>query len=279
MEEPSDLLEDSWFFGNLLDTKPRKHVLKNEDKNSSFKSRKQPPITPSLTRTPSLPTFLMENPNPSPNDQEKAIMKNECKSSHVSSRKQPPVAPPSLTRRPSLPSHDLSRTSSNSSSLSDQEDEEREFSLGRLIRQASMNTSHTSTPPKQTAKAFFEGHICAIFFVRTSHLRISQSPIEDWENETRDDDETLLYQIDEQQALKPLLAQLPDSGGPVDGPVELPSFSMPSFIATDDDPSTIQVATSVLLTGAISVFLFRSLRRRAKRAKQLLVSFIASKVL
>ncbi|GKA23226.1 nuclear pore complex protein like protein [Tanacetum coccineum] len=65
-----------------------------------------------------------------------------------------------------------------------------------------------------------------------------------------------------------LLAQLPDSGGPVDGPVELP-FSMPSFIATDDDPSTIQVATSVLLTGAVSIFLFRSLRRRAKRAKQL----------
>ncbi|GKE13380.1 hypothetical protein Tco_1416931 [Tanacetum coccineum] len=200
MEEASDLLEDSWFFGNLLDTKPRsisrcysdlassscspiqsyphpplrstqEHVLKNEDKNSGFKPRKQPPITPSLTRTPSLPTFLTKNPNPSPNDQEKAIMKNDRKSSHVSSRKQPPVAPPSLTRRPSLPNsiepksfltkdpnpiHDLSRTSSKSTPLSDLEDDddqEREFSLGRLIRQASMNSSHTSTPPKQTSKA------------------------------------------------------------------------------------------------------------------------------
>ncbi|KAK1416748.1 hypothetical protein QVD17_25864 [Tagetes erecta] len=55
---------------------------------------------------------------------------------------------------------------------------------------------------------------------------------------------------------------------PDDGPVELP-FSPPSFISFDDDPSTLQVATSVLLTGAISVFLFRSLRRRAKRAKEL----------
>lgn len=214
MEEATDLLEDSWFFGNLLDTKPRslsrcysdlassscspiksyphpplrstqEHVLKNEDKNSSFLSRKQPPVTTaSLTRTPSLPTFLMKNPNPSPNDQEKAIMKNEHKSSYVSSRKQPPVAPPSLTRRPSLPnsieqksvltkdpnpSHDLSRTSSKSTSLSDQEDEEdpeREFSLGRLIRQASMNSSHTSTPPKQTSKVHIIIHITYLCSIR-----------------------------------------------------------------------------------------------------------------
>lgn len=52
------------------------------------------------------------------------------------------------------------------------------------------------------------------------------------------------------------------------GPVELPPQSN-SIFATDDDPTNLQVATSVLLTGAISVFLFRSLRRRAKRAKEL----------
>ncbi|XP_076882510.1 uncharacterized protein LOC143530992 [Bidens hawaiensis] len=68
--------------------------------------------------------------------------------------------------------------------------------------------------------------------------------------------------------LPPLLAQITDSPLPKDGPVELP-FSPPSFISTDDDPTTLQIATSVLLTGAISVFLFRSLRRRAKRAKEL----------
>lgn len=71
---------------------------------------------------------------------------------------------------------------------------------------------------------------------------------------------------------EPLLAQVPE---PEEGPMELPPSS-PSIFATTDNPSTIQVATSVLLTGAISVFLFRSVRRRAKRAKELVffLSFI-----
>lgn len=50
--------------------------------------------------------------------------------------------------------------------------------------------------------------------------------------------------------------------------MELPP-SAPSIFATTDDPSPLQLTTSILLTGAISVFLFRSLRRRAKRAKEL----------
>ncbi|KDP45852.1 hypothetical protein JCGZ_15296 [Jatropha curcas] len=53
------------------------------------------------------------------------------------------------------------------------------------------------------------------------------------------------------------------------GPIELPFPSSPSIFATTDDPSPLQVATSVLLTGAIAIFLFRSVRRRAKRAKEL----------
>lgn len=67
------------------------------------------------------------------------------------------------------------------------------------------------------------------------------------------------------------LAQVPEStstAAPEEGPIELPP-STPSIFATTDDPSPIQVATSVLLTGAISVFLFRAVRRRAKRAKEL----------
>ncbi|XP_015056207.1 uncharacterized protein LOC107002632 [Solanum pennellii] len=55
---------------------------------------------------------------------------------------------------------------------------------------------------------------------------------------------------------------------PEEGPIELPS-SITDVFATSDDPSPLQTATSLLLTGAISVFLFRSLRRRAKRAKEL----------
>eukprot|EP00262_Sarcandra_glabra_P018389 TRINITY_DN657_c0_g2_i1.p1 TRINITY_DN657_c0_g2~~TRINITY_DN657_c0_g2_i1.p1 ORF type:complete len:301 (-),score=51.68 TRINITY_DN657_c0_g2_i1:104-1006(-) len=78
------------------------------------------------------------------------------------------------------------------------------------------------------------------------------------------------------------LAQLPDepttppSEQEQQGPIQLPSISSSSsssspLFGNPDDPSPLQVATSVLLTGAISVFLFRSLRRRAKRAKELRV--------
>lgn len=75
--------------------------------------------------------------------------------------------------------------------------------------------------------------------------------------------------------IEPCLAQVQEpttittSPPPEEGPIELTQ----SIFATSDNPSPLQVATSVLLTGAISVFLFRSLRRRAKRAKEL-VSFI-----
>lgn len=55
---------------------------------------------------------------------------------------------------------------------------------------------------------------------------------------------------------------------PEEGPIELPS-SAPSIFGFSDEPTPIQTATSVLLTGAISVFLFRALRRRAKRAKEM----------
>uniref|UniRef100_M1BX23 Uncharacterized protein n=1 Tax=Solanum tuberosum TaxID=4113 RepID=M1BX23_SOLTU len=75
-----------------------------------------------------------------------------------------------------------------------------------------------------------------------------------------------------------LLAEAPDetvisvdettNAPPEEGPIELPS-SITDIFATSDDPSPLQTATSLLLTGAVSVFLFRSLRRRAKRAKEL----------
>lgn len=70
---------------------------------------------------------------------------------------------------------------------------------------------------------------------------------------------------------KPWLAQITEptnTAAPEDGPIELPPDSS-SIFATTDDPSPLQVATSVLLTGSISVFLFRALRRRAKRVKEM----------
>ncbi|OAY84250.1 hypothetical protein ACMD2_05448 [Ananas comosus] len=80
--------------------------------------------------------------------------------------------------------------------------------------------------------------------------------------------------------LQSRLAELPDDAPPPPpppveddggGPVELPSSAPSTIFAVDDNPSPLQVATSVLLTGAISLFLYRSLRRRAERAKELRV--------
>ncbi|XP_071723604.1 uncharacterized protein [Rutidosis leptorrhynchoides] len=73
----------------------------------------------------------------------------------------------------------------------------------------------------------------------------------------------------------PCLAQTEDSTTTItvqvpeeeDGPIELPETN--TLFATTDDPSPLQVATSVLLTGAITVFLFRSVRRRVKRSREL----------
>ncbi|KZV21645.1 hypothetical protein F511_16351 [Dorcoceras hygrometricum] len=65
---------------------------------------------------------------------------------------------------------------------------------------------------------------------------------------------------------------------PDEGPVELPP-SVPSIFATTDDPTPFQTATSVLLTGAINVFLFRSLRRHAQRAKETVGHIVLLQVL
>ncbi|CAA7028410.1 unnamed protein product [Microthlaspi erraticum] len=71
------------------------------------------------------------------------------------------------------------------------------------------------------------------------------------------------------------LAEVKEEGEGEDGPIELPPPSSSPFsstnsiFATSDDPSPLQLATSVMLTGAITIFLFRSLRRRAKRSKEL----------
>uniref|UniRef100_A0A0A9DHM3 Uncharacterized protein n=1 Tax=Arundo donax TaxID=35708 RepID=A0A0A9DHM3_ARUDO len=71
----------------------------------------------------------------------------------------------------------------------------------------------------------------------------------------------------------PASAAEPPSAGAGDaegneGPVELRA---PTLFSVDNNPTPLQTATSVLLTGAISIFLFRSLRRRARRAKELRV--------
>lgn len=78
--------------------------------------------------------------------------------------------------------------------------------------------------------------------------------------------ETWLTQLSEEHTAA-TAAVTPVVAPSIEGPVELPP-SVPSIFATTDDPTLLQTATSVLLTGAITVFLFRSLRRRAQRAKE-----------
>ncbi|EEC72993.1 hypothetical protein OsI_06901 [Oryza sativa Indica Group] len=69
-----------------------------------------------------------------------------------------------------------------------------------------------------------------------------------------------------QEQVVPSLPRCDDGEG--DGPVELRT---PTLFSIDENPTPLQTATSVLLTGAISVFLFRSIRRRARRAKELVI--------
>ncbi|KAL0353795.1 UNVERIFIED_CONTAM: hypothetical protein Sangu_0960800 [Sesamum angustifolium] len=79
---------------------------------------------------------------------------------------------------------------------------------------------------------------------------------------------TLIAQISEEPTTTARTAAASSAESPPEeGPIELPP-SIPPIFATSDEPTPLQTATSVLLTGAITVFLFRSLRRRANRAKE-----------
>ncbi|KAL0306542.1 UNVERIFIED_CONTAM: hypothetical protein Sradi_6071500 [Sesamum radiatum] len=80
--------------------------------------------------------------------------------------------------------------------------------------------------------------------------------------------QTLIAQISEEPTTTARTAAASSAESPPEeGPIELPP-SIPPIFATSDEPTPLQTATSVLLTGAITVFLFRSLRRRANRAKE-----------
>lgn len=59
---------------------------------------------------------------------------------------------------------------------------------------------------------------------------------------------------------------------PDEGHRELISW-VPSFITAAGDSTALQTASSFLLTGAFALFLFRLLRRRAKRVKAMVYKF------
>ncbi|CAH9147584.1 unnamed protein product [Cuscuta epithymum] len=84
---------------------------------------------------------------------------------------------------------------------------------------------------------------------------IRPAPPEPWLADAQDEPTTPTV-----DAPSPLLSE--------EGPIELPS-SAPSIFASSDDPNPIQSSATLLLTGSLSVFLFRLLRRRAIRAKEM----------
>ncbi|KAL6554201.1 hypothetical protein OROMI_019874 [Orobanche minor] len=77
--------------------------------------------------------------------------------------------------------------------------------------------------------------------------------------------QTCIAQLSQEPTTTAMMA--PSQPPMAEGPVELPP-SVPPIVATPDEPRPLQIATSVLITGAITAFLFRSLRRRAKRASE-----------
>ncbi|GER29200.1 hypothetical protein STAS_05032 [Striga asiatica] len=145
--EPSELLEDCWFFGNSLHRKSRMFRSLSEpctssdfaiDENSPGKSYEETYRSieklsinerkierPSLIKAPSVPSTLERKDQKSDPQRSKRSNKNR-KSSRGG-----------LNRAPSLPI-----------SLEPEEfqDEEVEFSMGKLIRQASMKNSDTLPP-------------------------------------------------------------------------------------------------------------------------------------
>lgn len=148
--EPGELLEDCWFFGNLLQRKSRmlrsfsdpcsssnysQEILPGKSYEETYESiKKSDEFTRhNLVRAPSVPSSL-ERQDQTPTT--KGIDPQRSRSNRKASSN-------SLVRAPSLPS---------SLETEEFQDEEIEFSMGKLIRQASLNYSDTLPPRKHAAK-------------------------------------------------------------------------------------------------------------------------------
>ncbi|KAH6795671.1 hypothetical protein C2S51_036657 [Perilla frutescens var. frutescens] len=120
---PGELLEDCWFFGNLLQTK---------SKSNSKSSRL-------MLRSLSDPCSSSSFPGKSYEETYDSITKRERSNRETDQN---------LVRAPSLPT-------SFETSHNFHDDEEMEFSMGKLIRQASLNHSDSTRPPRRinTAKS------------------------------------------------------------------------------------------------------------------------------
>lgn len=172
--EPGSLLEECWFFENLLTCSKPKMSRCNSDpcpstnfdalttnqeqflisnakasSTSSIKNGNSKFVAPKLVRAPSLPSNIM-----AANTVEVIQQNGRHDSGEIMQYKpQAQAAPPprnTLLRAPSLPPPSIGRAEDADD---DEEDQESEFRLGRLIRQASLKSSDTFLPPRQTPKS------------------------------------------------------------------------------------------------------------------------------
>lgn len=155
--EPGELLEDCWFFGNLLQRRSRmlrsysdpctsssssnygREPLSGKSYEETYESIKKLPESdefagPNLMRVPSEASTLER--------QDKKLTRKGSISHRGKSSNRRKASSNGLTRAPSLP------TSLETEEL---QDDEIEFSMGKLIRQASMNYSDPLPPRKQHA--------------------------------------------------------------------------------------------------------------------------------
>ncbi|KAJ8543030.1 hypothetical protein K7X08_005553 [Anisodus acutangulus] len=174
--EPGVLLEESWFFGNLLDrksrmlrcysdpcpsTKSNKDLFAGKSMEETFSSlqklpqgeklnldsRKSKPRLASsqscnLKRAPSLPVFVDYKEEPHDEESDFSMGKRQASINQVKISPQKQTSKSNLQRVPSLPAFQESEQI---------HDEENDFSMGKLIRQASINKVKVS-PPKHTSQ-------------------------------------------------------------------------------------------------------------------------------
>lgn len=155
--EPQSLLEESWFFGNLLNISASNKTkmsrcnsdpcpsTKYESCHGEMLVKNGEKCPTKLARAPSLPIYMV-----------KTLEENEGKGRlGFSEGRKPNIGSSNsvrnnLMRAPSLPPPCATREDQED----EEEDQESEFTLGRLIRQASLNSSDI-LPPRRTSKVLY----------------------------------------------------------------------------------------------------------------------------
>lgn len=136
--EDVQLLEDCWFFGNSLHTKPNSRMLRSYSdpcSSSNFPGNSYEETFESIEK---LPLPQLDRTAKGRRSNRKAASKGG-----------------GLDRAPSLPA-----------SLESTEEEEIEFSMGKLIRQASLNHSDNRPPRKAASKVCSRLRLCLVISSR-----------------------------------------------------------------------------------------------------------------